>query len=57
MQCLEAEIQHLSTINVYDPKIRDLTFKILVLFHTHTHTYKYIYIYIRSKIFIYIYTL
>lgn len=46
MQCLEAEIQHLSTINVYDPKIRDLTFKILVLFHTHTHTYKYIYMYI-----------
>lgn len=49
MQCLEAEIQHLSTINVYDPKIRDLTFKILVLFHTRTHTHTNIYIYIYKK--------
>lgn len=31
MQCLEAEIQPMSVINLHNPKIRDLSFKIILV--------------------------
>lgn len=31
MQCLEAEIQPMFVINLHNPKIRDLTFKIILV--------------------------